>query len=258
MPILSSPYPEFAHLWNDKYVRAFFQKKLYACLGKREKIALTYLPLYFVNIGFLLHSNVDVFYRYTGRRNMYQEILDFWFNEISPSQWWSQDYDFDLKIRNRFLEVHAKAVRCELYEWREVPEGRLAEIIVLDQFSRNMFRDLLLSYAYDSLALALAQAAISVKADEKLSTPEQRSFLYIPFMHSESLEIHKLALNLYEKNGIKENTSAEKQHKKIIEKFGRYPHRNKILGRASTKEEFEFLNQKKYNFYETLKLHREV
>jgi len=186
---------------------------------------------------------------------MYKEILNFWFDEISPSQWWSNDYDFDQKIRDRFSEVHARATRCELYEWRKVAEGRLAEIIILDQFSRNIFRDLPLSYAYDPLALALAQTAISVGADLELSTPEQRSFLYIPFMHSESWENHKIAIDLYEKNGIKENTEAEKAHKKIIEMFGRYPHRNKILGRASTKEEFEFLKPQACEFYETLELH---
>jgi len=185
---------------------------------------------------------------------MYKDILNFWFHEIQPSQWWSSDYDFDQKIRDRFSEVHAKASRCELYEWRKVAEGRLAEIIILDQFSRNIFRDLPFSYAYDPLALALAQTAISVGADRELSTPEQRSFLYIPFMHSESLENHKIALDLYEKNGIKENLEAEKAHKKIIEMFGRYPYRNTVLGRASTKEEFVFLKQQACEFYETLEL----
>ncbi len=173
---------------------------------------------------------------------MYQEILKFWFEEVDQSLWWSKDDNFDQIIIEKFSELHSRAVRCELYEWRRVAEGRLAEIIVLDQFSRNMFRDSALSFAYDPLALALSQEAISVGADKKLS-PIQRTFLYLPFMHSESLEIHKIAVGLYQNNGIQRNLDFEIKHKAIIEKFGRYPHRNKILGRVSTEEEIEFLKQ---------------
>lgn len=173
---------------------------------------------------------------------MYQDILKFWFEEIDQSLWWSKDDKFDQIVIEKFSEVHQRAARCELYEWRRVAEGRLAEIIVLDQFSRNMFRDSSLSFAYDPLALALAQEAISVGADQKL-TPIQRSFLYLPFMHSESLKIHEVAMDLYQNNGIQLNLDFEIKHKAIIEKFGRYPHRNKILGRVSTDEEIEFLKQ---------------
>jgi uncharacterized protein (DUF924 family) len=150
--------------------------------------------------------------------------------------------DFDQRIRERFAEIHAKAIRCELFDWRNDAEGRLAEIIILDQFSRNMFRDSPLSFALDSLALALSQEAISVGADQQLS-PLHRSFLYMPFMHSESLIIHEIARDLYEKNGIEPNIDFEIKHQKVIKKFGRYPHRNKILERVSTKEEIEFLKQ---------------
>ena len=171
---------------------------------------------------------------------MYQEILRFWFEEIDPKQWWAKDDAFDQLIRARFSDVHAQATRCELYAWRADAGGRLAEIIVLDQFSRNMFRGSPLSFASDSLALA--QEAVSAKADLELS-PIERSFLYLPFMHSESLEIHALALELYRKNGIQSNLDFEIRHKQIIERFGRYPHRNGILGRRSTEEELEFLQQ---------------
>ena len=150
--------------------------------------------------------------------------------------------EFDQRIRERFAEIHAKAIRYELFDWRKDAEGRLAEIIVLDQFSRNMFRDSPLSFAHDSLALALSQEAISVGADQQLS-PLHRSFLYMPFMHSESLIIHEIARDLYEKNGIEPNIDFEIKHQKVIKKFGRYPHRNKILERVSTKEEIEFLKQ---------------
>lgn len=173
---------------------------------------------------------------------MYQEILQFWFEEIDPKQWWSQDDQLDRLIVERFSEIHAKAICCELFEWRNIPEGRLAEIIVLDQFSRNMFRGSSSCFAYDSLALALSQEAVLVGADKQLN-PLQRSVLYLPFMHSESLEIHKVALYLYQQNGIQSSLGFELKHKKIIEKFGRYPHRNKIMGRKSTQQEIEFLNQ---------------
>ena len=171
---------------------------------------------------------------------MYQEIIEFWFEEIDASQWWKKDEGFDETIRRRFLDVHRKAVRCELYVWRKTSLGALAEIIILDQFSRNMFRDKPQSFAYDSLALALAQSAISCGFDSALSK-EKRSFLYMPFMHSESLEIHAVAESLFSKLGVQSSIEYEKRHKEIIEKFGRYPHRNKILGRVSTPEEEAFL-----------------
>ena len=173
---------------------------------------------------------------------MYQEILSFWFEEIDPSQWWKKDDAFDQLIRGRFSGIHAQATRCELYDWRADARGRLAEIIVLDQFSRNMFRGSPLSFASDTLALALAQEAVSVKADLALS-PTERSFLYLPFMHSESPTIHAVAMDLYQRNGIQSNLDFEIRHKQIIERFGRYPHRNGILGRSSTQEELEFLQQ---------------
>jgi uncharacterized protein (DUF924 family) len=129
-----------------------------------------------------------------------------------------------------------------LFEWRADAKGRLAEIIVLDQFSRNIFRGSPLAFASDALALALAQESVSAKAEAALSATE-RSFLYLPFMHSESLKIHAVALELYRKNGIQSNLDFEIRHKQIIERFGRYPHRNGIMGRQSTAEEIEFLKQ---------------
>ena len=171
---------------------------------------------------------------------MYNDILKFWFEEIESSQWWKKDEKFDQLIVERFSEIHASAMRCELFDWRDSAEGRLAEVIVLDQFSRNMFRDTPLSFASDPLALVLSQEAISVGADEEM-TATQRSFLYMPFMHSESIKIHGVAVQLFTKNGIQSNLDFEMKHKAIIEQFGRYPHRNEILGRESTAEEMEFL-----------------
>jgi len=173
---------------------------------------------------------------------MYRDILKFWFEEIKPAQRWKKDDDFDRLIVDRFADIYRQAACCELFQWRESAQGRLAEIIVLDQFSRNMFRASPLSFVHDPLALALSQEAISVKADEALS-PIERSFLYMPFMHSESLKIQTISVELYRKNGLQDNLDFAIKHKNIIEKFGRYPHRNSTLGRTSSEQEIEFLRQ---------------
>lgn len=173
---------------------------------------------------------------------MYEDILNFWFNELTPEQWWAKDEKLDEEIKHRFSTIHTKAARCELFDWRIAAKGRLAEIIILDQFSRNIFRDTPQAFANDSLALALAQEALAVDADKALS-PTERSFLYLPFMHSESAEIHQIAVMLYSASGLENNLDFELQHQTIITRFGRYPHRNKILGRESTLEEIEFLKE---------------
>lgn len=173
---------------------------------------------------------------------MYQDILNFWFNELSPAQWWVKDKNLDQEIARRFGELHTQAARCELFAWRSSAKGRLAEIIILDQFSRNIYRDQPQSFANDPLALALAQEALVQQADKILSHTE-RSFLYLPFMHSESAEIHKVAVMLYNAPGLEDNLDFERKHKHIIDRFGRYPHRNNILGRESTADEIEFLQQ---------------
>lgn len=173
---------------------------------------------------------------------MYKEIIQFWFEEIESYQWWAKDENFDELIRTRFLDTHTQAVKGELFSWRDTSMGALAEIIVIDQFSRNMFRDKPAAFAYDPIALVLAQSAIAQGLD--LELPEQmRSFLYMPFMHSESLVIHAVAESLFSQLGLQSPLEYEHKHKEIIEKFGRYPHRNNILNRTSTPEEKEFLTQ---------------
>jgi uncharacterized protein (DUF924 family) len=166
----------------------------------------------------------------------FQTILKFWLEDIAPSQWWTKDADFDKIIREKFSAIHSAAKNGELFEWRTRAKGRLAEIIILDQFSRNIFRDNPLAFACDGLALILAQEAITSGAASALS-PQERTFLYLPFMHSESLKIHEVSLRLYQTSGLTDAYESAIQHKNIIEKFGRYPHRNAILGRTSTKEE---------------------
>lgn len=169
------------------------------------------------------------------------EVLDFWFKEISPKQRWEKSKDFDNLLATRFGALHAAAERCELFSWRDTAKGRLAEIIILDQWSRNIYRDTARSFANDGLALGLAQMAVAIHADQELDSQE-KAFLYMPYMHSESSSIHAIAVKLYQQPGMESSLSFEYQHQHIIERFGRYPHRNAILGRISTPEELVFLS----------------
>ena len=173
---------------------------------------------------------------------VHESVLQFWFQESSPAQWWKVDAEFDRLIAERFSDLHGRATRSELYEWRAEPRGRLAEIIVLDQFSRNMHRADALAYANDTLALALAQEAVAARADRTLS-PDERVFMYMPYMHSESRVIHEVAEPLFRERAPKDNYDFELRHKAIVDRFGRYPHRNEMLGRESTPEELVFLTQ---------------
>ena len=173
---------------------------------------------------------------------MREAVLSFWFEDLSPAQWWRADADLDATIRARFGALHEAAVACELFEWRGTPEGRLAEIIVLDQFSRNIHRGTPRAFAADALALGLAQEAVALGIDAVLRPP-RLAFLYLPCMHSESRRIHEIAVRLFDTPGLEENLAAELKHKAIIDRFGRYPHRNAVLGRGSTPEEEEFLRQ---------------
>jgi uncharacterized protein (DUF924 family) len=172
----------------------------------------------------------------------YEEVVHFWFDELEPKSWWIKDETLDTEIRQRFSVIHAAAARCECYPWREQPLGRLAEIIVLDQFSRNIYRDQPLAFATDALSLALAQEAVALQVDKTL-TPTQKAFLYVPYMHSESAAIHEIAVILFDQTGMESNLAFELKHKTIIDRFGRYPHRNEIMGRTSTPEEIAFLQQ---------------
>lgn len=173
---------------------------------------------------------------------MQKEILHFWFEELSPAQWWRVDLELDQRIKMRFSEVHQSAAAGELFEWRASPLGRLAEVIILDQFSRNMFRGTAHAFVFDPIALVLAQEGVRVGADLALNS-QQRAFFYLPYMHSESSKIHHQAEVLFRTLGAENNYDFELRHKAIIERFGRYPHRNKILNRISTAEEEEFLLQ---------------
>ncbi|MGH8184000.1 MAG: DUF924 family protein [Rhodanobacteraceae bacterium] len=176
-----------------------------------------------------------------------QGVLHFWFEEATPEQHFKEDAGFDAAIRARFADTHAAATRGELAAWRDAPGGRLAEIIVLDQFSRNLFRDDVRAFASDGIALVLAQEAVRAGIDGDMSATH-RAFVYMPFMHSESRVIHTEAERLFRQPGLENNYRFELKHKAIIDRFGRYPHRNRVLGRASTPAELAFLEQPDSSF----------
>ena len=171
-----------------------------------------------------------------------QTVLDFWFTELTPKHHFAKDAALDEAIRTHFGATLEAAARCELFAWRTTPEGRLAEVLVLDQFSRNVYRDTPQACAQDALALALAQELVDSGQDRSLPLA-QRSFAYMPYMHSESALVHAQAVRLFAQPGLEDTLRFEQHHQAIIERFGRYPHRNVILGRNSTPEELAFLSE---------------
>jgi uncharacterized protein (DUF924 family) len=177
----------------------------------------------------------------------YQDILDFWYAPETQPHWFAQSSEFDQTLTEKFAQIHQQAALGELWTWRQQPEGRLAEVIILDQFSRNIFRDQATAFAQDALALGLAQEAILGQHHLQLN-PEQRYFLYMPFMHSESKRVHEFGLRLFEQFAHPIALEFERKHKAIIDQFGRYPHRNQVLGRTSTVEELAFLAQPNSHF----------
>lgn len=180
----------------------------------------------------------------------YTTVLKFWFEELTGEEQFGGGEELDRKIAERFSDMHAAAIANELWQWRATPEGSLAEIIILDQFSRNIYRGKGEAFAADAQAVALAQIAVEKGFDQSLSE-DKRLFLYMPFMHSESKVIHKTALELFEALGNEESLKYEKIHKEIIDRFGRYPHRNQQLGREHTEEEKAYLEDTSHSFFKS-------
>ena len=175
------------------------------------------------------------------------QVLSFWFEELTEEDWFGADPNVDAMIASQFGGLHKAASRCELWPWRATAHGRLAEIILLDQFSRNIYRNKPAAFKQDAAALCLAQEAVSVNADASL-TPTEKAFLYMPFMHSESAAVHDVAMQLFAVPGLETQLEFERRHRDIILRFGRYPHRNEIIGRASTDEELQFLATSESSF----------
>lgn len=171
-----------------------------------------------------------------------QDVLHFWFHELSAKQHFANDAALDATISQRFGNTLEAAACGELFAWRATPEGRLAEILVLDQFSRNIYRHTARAFAQDATALVLAQELVASGQDRSLPT-EQRAFAYMPYMHSESALVHGQAEVLFSQAGMESSLRFEMHHKTIIDRFGRYPHRNAALGRTSTAQELAFLSE---------------
>lgn len=212
-----------------------------------------------------------------------QQVLNFWFDKATKPFWFKKSIEFDASIRRQFFDIWERAAAGECAHWRynwqegnfskaseklpsldqtdttstvkstldyDKPDniaGRLAEIIVLDQFSRNLFRDSPTAFTQDTMALVLAQEAIK-SADFKRLPTACRNFILMPFMHSESSQIHANAIPYFEHYADQSTLKFELKHKHFIDKFGRYPHRNAILGRVSSAEERQFLTQKGSSF----------
>jgi uncharacterized protein (DUF924 family) len=168
------------------------------------------------------------------------DILKFW-REAGRDRWYKHDAAFDAEVRRRFFELWQKAAAGELSSWEASDEGALALTIVLDQFPRNMFRDDPRTYASDQQAREVAARAINRGADARID-PILLEFLYMPFMHSEHLTDQLRCIELFGGTANTENKEYAEQHADIIRRFGRFPHRNRILGRATTAEEQAFLD----------------
>ena len=168
-------------------------------------------------------------------------ILAFW-RDAGPDRWYTRDDDFDAGVRERYLGLWQLAVAGELASWETSDDGALALVIVLDQFPRNMFRGSPETYASDALARDVARRAIDRGVDTRID-PALREFLYLPFMHSEDLADQIRCIALLQNAGLADNAKWADHHADIVRRFGRFPHRNGILGRATTPEEQTFLDE---------------
>jgi uncharacterized protein (DUF924 family) len=171
-----------------------------------------------------------------------QEVFDFWFEECGRDQWFKATTELDRDIRKRFRDTHLALSRDVSEEWRATPHSRLAAVIVLDQFPRNIYRTTPLAFATDGLALREAKLAVEAGADQQVS-PECRTFFYMPFEHCEDLAEQDRAVALFRALGDEEYIDYALRHHKVIAAHGRFPHRNAIVGRQSTVAELEYLAQ---------------
>ncbi|WP_423069121.1 DUF924 family protein [Devosia sp. CN2-171] len=167
------------------------------------------------------------------------DVLTFWFIDHDRSHWFGGGPAFDAELTEKFADTHAAVARGEAWRWRSTPDGRLAEIIVLDQFSRQIHRGDGKAFAFDPMALVLAQEAVAGGHDLAVEHG-RRMFFYLPYMHSESLVIHEECLRLHQALGIEEGIQYELAHQEVLRRFGRYPRRNEPLGRISTPEEVAY------------------
>jgi uncharacterized protein (DUF924 family) len=176
-----------------------------------------------------------------------KDILSFWFEEIEPEQQFEKDPAFDETIRSRFGAAYEAAAAGDLDHWEADHASCLALVILLDQFSRNMFRDNARMYESDAKVLAIAKRAVADGGYKSLPQDQQR-FLFLPYEHSEDLEDQKTCMTLMETLDDKSNVEYARNHLVIVERFGRFPHSNAIVGRTSTAEEIAFLKEPNSSF----------
>lgn len=169
-----------------------------------------------------------------------ESVLEFWFSELTPKDWWVKDDSLDRRIAKRFAPLHLALSRDVPTEWRATPEARLALVIVLDQFPRNIYRGSPLAFATDGLALKEAKAARAVGADMAVGE-DRRVFFYMPFEHAEDPDEQARCVSFCEALGNENLLDYARRHQAVISRFGRFPHRNPILGRKSTPEEDAYL-----------------
>ena len=174
---------------------------------------------------------------------MFQEIVDFWFSDEISKLWFKSTPEFDQLLTHRFEETWQQASRGELDHWMDSANGCLALVIVLDQFPLNMYRASAKSFSTEAKSRAVAAVAIE-RGFDKVLAATQRTFLYMPYMHSESLADQDLALELFDQPGLEDNLRFCHHHRTIVENYGRFPHRNEALGRVSSEAEIEYLNSK--------------
>lgn len=169
----------------------------------------------------------------------WQDVISFW-KQAGPKKWFAKDDGFDQEMRQQFMPLLEQAIEGQLDHWKENADACLGLILILDQFSRNLFRNNPKAFSQDPAALSAARHALEQGYELKVD-PELRSFIYMPLMHSEALEDQKESLRLQTLGGKEANIKAAKEHFQIIERFGRFPHRNQILGRQTTPEEEKYL-----------------
>jgi uncharacterized protein (DUF924 family) len=174
---------------------------------------------------------------------MIDDLLDFWFSDQSKKLWFNSTQKFDNEIHQKYGELWQQGRDGQLDHWQASAEGCLALIILIDQLPLNMFRGKAESFATEALSRDVARIAIQQGFDKKLS-PEQQSFVYMPFMHSENLEDQDLSVQYFSESGLEGNLRFAKHHREIVQKFGRFPHRNEILSRVSSEDELDYLNSK--------------
>ena len=171
-----------------------------------------------------------------------EDIITFWFEEISPEQWFKKDKEFDAMLLERAGTTVIKALNGQLDRWSKTSTGSVSLVILLDQFTRNIFRDTPKAFSGDEMALVLCQKSINSKWFSELSMTFKQ-FLLMPMMHSEDISIQEKSLPLFKQHANNRTYEFAVKHRDIIAKFGRFPHRNLILSRPSTEEELMFLNE---------------